>query len=96
MVKKVAESSGESAHQALELLRDDDARRQRRKREGLILAGLICVALGIALMLVISLTKEPRSEVGSWAVGLIPLLIGIAILIHARLVASRPKPADAS
>jgi hypothetical protein len=96
MLKKLADSSGDAAQQALQLLRDDDARRQRRKREGVILAGLILVAMGVALMIVIPLTDDPRKELGSWAVGLIPLLIGVAMLLHAKLVASRPKPADAS
>ena len=88
LLKKLADSTGDSARQVLELMREKDLAVERRRREGLKLAGLIVavVGLGLCIMLGLLVPQEPV-----WSVGLIPLLIGVALLLHAYLTAPRPS-----
>jgi len=79
-LKKIAESSGEGAKSALELLREQERNLVRRRREGMKLGGLITVAVGIGVMVLLRgiLHDEPF-----YLSGLIPLLIGLAFLLYA-------------
>ena len=95
LLKKIAEGPGPAAEQVLAVLREEDARKQRRVREGLMLAGLILVMLAIGVVIagiaaVVRGTNHPREE-SLWVLGLIPLMIGLALLIHAKFVVRTPR-----
>jgi peptidoglycan/LPS O-acetylase OafA/YrhL len=76
-LRRITESSGE----ALELLREETRLENLKKYEGIKLGGLICIAVGVALM--IFLKVQTASEPGApYLVGLIPGLIGVAMLVY--------------
>ena len=80
LLKKVAESPG--GQQVLDLLRQEEADRLERKRQGIQLAGWVTLAVGIGVGLLLS--QLPRTP-GLWAVGAIPALVGAALVVHANL-----------
>jgi hypothetical protein len=78
-LKKIAESSGEGAKAAIELIREQEKNAVRRRREGMKLGGLITAVVGIGVMALLHglVTDEPV-----YLAGLIPLLIGLAMLTY--------------
>ena len=66
VLRKLAELPPEAAAPVLAVLREDDARALRRRREGLVLAGLIWLVVGVAYVGVGHLVAElaPRRPVG--------------------------------
>ncbi len=56
-----------------------------RKAQGLMIGGLLTLALGLGLSLTL-LLMAPGNGRENWPVGLVPMLMGIAQLIAARLV----------
>jgi hypothetical protein len=78
-LKKIAESSGEGAQGALELMRE---------LEGMKIGGLVTSAIGIGVMVLLRglVREEPV-----YLVGLIPLLIGVALLLYPLLLAPKPQ-----
>jgi len=87
-LKKIAESPGAGATAAVEFIRDEERRAALQLREGQRLGGLVTIAVGIALM-VLLLAVTDKGDKGVFVVGLIPLLIGVALLIHSYLLASK-------
>src|SRR5271157_4299222 len=87
-LKKIAESSGEGAKAAIELLREQNKSVTRRRLEGMKLGGLITAVVGIGVMALLHglVHDEPV-----YLAGLIPLLTGLALLVYAFLLA--PKDA---
>lgn len=85
-LKKIAESSGEGAKSALELLREKEKNFVKRRLEGLKLGGLITAAVGIGLMVFLHGVEH---EEPAYLVGLIPLLIGVALLVYAFALAPK-------
>jgi hypothetical protein len=85
-LKKIAESSGEGAKSALELLREQEKNFVKRRLEGMKIGGLVTAAVGIGLMVFLRglVHDEPV-----YLVGLIPLLIGAALLIYPFLLAPK-------
>jgi hypothetical protein len=79
-VKKIAESSSEGAKSALELLREKEKNAFRRRLEGLKLGGLITAATGLGVMVLLRGIANDDGPV--YLVGLIPLLIGAALLVY--------------
>ena len=63
-----------------------EAEYARRRSQGLLIGGLVTLAVGISLGV---LLYNVADEAGVWSVGLIPTAIGIALLLSAFLV--RPK-----
>lgn len=89
-LKKIAETQGGGV---VEFLREEALRRAeekkdtaRRQREGIKLGGLVTSAVGIGLM--IFLWRLVHDE-PVYLVGLIPLLVGVALLAYAYLLASK-------
>lgn len=78
-MKKIAESSGEGARLAVEYFRERERRQRGRWLEGLKLGGLITAAVGIGLM---ALLHGLNRQGSTYLVGLIPLLIGVALLVY--------------
>lgn len=85
-LKKIAESSGEGARSAIELLREQEKNHVRNRLEGMKLGGLVTAAVGIGVMVLLRgiVHDEPV-----YLAGLIPLLIGLALLVYAFLLAPK-------
>ncbi len=85
-LKKIAESSGEGAKAAIELLREQNKTVTKRRLEGLKLGGLITAVVGIGVMALLHglVNDEPV-----YLAGLIPLLIGLALLTYTFLLAPK-------
>ena len=84
-MRRLAESSGEGAKAAIELLREQSRMDRNKKREGLKIGGVINIGVGVALMIFL------RALVGDKPVflcGLIPALIGVAMLVYVFFLAA--------
>jgi hypothetical protein len=88
-LKKIAESSGEGAKAAIELLHEQNKTVTKRRLEGMKLGGLITAVVGIGVMALLHglVHDEPV-----YLAGLIPLLIGLALLTYTFILA--PKEAE--
>src|SRR5580698_8593397 len=71
-LKKIAESSGEGAKSALELMRERQKNIVKNRLEGVKLGGLITAAVGIGVM---ALLRGLVNDEPVYLSGLIPLLI---------------------
>ena len=60
--------------------------RDRRRAQGLMIAGIVTLAVGIGLMAFLSVMEDHGN---AWAVGIIPATVGLALLLSSFLV--RPK-----
>jgi hypothetical protein len=78
-LKKIAESSGEGAKAAIEVLREQNMTFEKRRLEGMKLGGLITAVVGIGVMV---LLRGLERDEPVYLVGLIPLLVGLAILAY--------------
>ena len=77
--KKIIEAGGVSTEQLAELRRDEENRRWVQRREGLKLAGLVTMALGIGLFVAIQFLIEDKPVHHlAW----IPIGIGAVILLY--------------
>jgi len=86
-LKKIAESSGVGASAAIELLREQEKNAVKRRLEGMKLGGLITAVVGIGVMVLLHGIANDEGPV--YLVGLIPLLIGLALLVYAFLLAPK-------
>lgn len=91
MLKKLAESDTQSAAATLAYLQEKErvaeAKSEAKKREGYLLGGLINLGIGIGLIAFLTAIVNDNRAVG--LVGLIPALIGVALLIAAFLLTPR-------
>lgn len=85
-LKKIAESSGEAAKSTLELMREQEKNFLKRRLEGLKIGGLITAAVGIGVM---ALLRGLVNDEPVYLSGLIPLLIGVAMLVYAFALAPK-------
>jgi len=85
-LKKIAESSGEGAKAAIELMREQNKNITKRRLEGMKLGGLITAVVGIGVM---ALLRGLVSSEPVYLVGLIPLLVGLAVLTYTFLLAPK-------
>jgi hypothetical protein len=85
-LKKIAESSGEGAQAAIELLREQNRTVTKRRLEGMKLGGLITTVVGIGVM---ALLRGLVRDEPVYLSGLIPLLIGLALLTYTFLLAPK-------
>lgn len=95
--RRLAEMPTEGARQVIEMLQEEERIRQAELRakevktiEGMKIGGLVNIAVGAALMFLIHGTDHENS---AYLVGLIPGLIGVALLVYALFMA--PKPGQA-
>ena len=87
-MRRLSESSGEGAKAAIELLREQSRQEQMKKREGMKIGGLINLAVGVALMIFLrALVREEPV----FLCGLIPGLIGVALLTYSLLLAPKAE-----
>lgn len=80
-IRRITEASGEGAKAAMELMREEGRQKQIKIIEGLKIGGLINVGVGVALIIFL------RSLIGGgsdspWLCGLIPGMVGVAMLIY--------------
>ena len=85
-LKKIAESSGDGAKAAIELLREQNRSVTKRRLEGMKLGGLITAVVGIGVM---ALLRGLVNDEPVYLAGLIPLLIGLALLTYTFLLAPK-------
>ena len=85
ILKKLADSTGEAGQQILALIHEQDRNAERKSREGMKLGGLITAVVGAGLIVMFRLLTDGME----WAVGLIPLLVGAALLLYAYVLAPR-------
>lgn len=83
-LRRITESSGEGAKAAIDLLKEEDRLKRIKSREGLKIGGLVCVSAGIALLIFL---RALVHEEPVYLCGLIPGLIGVALLAYAYLLA---------
>lgn len=79
-IKRITELQGTTGVSAIEYLREEDRLAVRRRREAHKLSGLINIGVGIGLTIFLA-RLAPRACL----VGLIPLLVGVALLAHSYL-----------
>jgi len=85
--RRLAESSTDSGKAAVELLREQSRQEQIKRREGMKIGGVITLSVGVAL--VIFLRAMTTGEAGApYLVGLIPALIGVAMLVYVYFMAA--------
>ena len=87
-LRKIAETQGTGGNSAIEFLREDEKYAARRRGEGQKLGGLITLAVGIGMMVFIKAVDRGDPDPAN-LVGLIPLLIGVALLAYTYLLAPK-------
>ncbi len=85
--RRILEQSGQGAETVLSLMRDEEIREARARIEGLKLGGMITAVVGVAVGIFLE-GIEPGKRY--WAVGLIPLLIGVVLAGYAFFLAPSP------
>src|SRR5712692_3307856 len=84
--KKIAESSGDGAKAANERLLEQNRSVTKRRLEGMKLGGLMTAVVGIGVM---ALLRGLVNDEPVYLAGLIPLLIGLALLTYTFLLAPK-------
>lgn len=84
-LRRVTEASGEGAKAAVELMREDERLKRIKTREGLKIAGLVNVGVGIALLIFL---RALLGNTGVYLCGLIPGLIGVGFLVYVYFLAA--------
>jgi Domain of unknown function (DUF6249) len=80
-LRRITESSGEGAKAAIDLLKEEARLKRIKAREGLKIGGLVCVAVGVAM--VIFMWAMTKTDPGApYLVGLIPGFVGVALLVY--------------
>jgi len=85
-LKKMAEAQGPGASSPVELLREEERIAARRRLEGQKLGGIITFAVGIGLMIFLKAVDHGEP---AYLVGLIPLLVGLALLAYSYALAPK-------
>jgi len=86
VLKKLADAGQNGSSAALEMFREQQRATERNRRESQRLGGLILAAVGLGLM---ALLRGVASHGAAWRAGLIPALMGAALLIYSYLLAPR-------
>jgi DNA integrity scanning protein DisA with diadenylate cyclase activity len=84
--RRLTESSGEGAKAAIDLLREETRLAAIKKREGMKIGGLTNIAVGVALMIFL---RALITDAPVYLCGLIPGLIGVALLTYALVLAPK-------
>lgn len=88
-LKKIAETrEAAGGNYAIEFLREEEKNAALRRREGQKLGGVITVAIGVGMMVFIKAVDRGSTE-PAYLVGLIPLLIGVALLAYTYVLAPK-------
>jgi len=87
-LRKIAETLGAGGGSAIEFLREEEKSVVRRRQEAQRLGGLITAAVGIGMMVFIKAVGRGNPN-PAYLVGLIPLLIGVALLAYTYFLAPK-------
>ncbi len=87
-IRRVTESSGEGAKAAIDLMREETRLAAIKKREGMKIGGLTNIAVGVGLMIFL---RALVHDAPVYLCGLIPGLIGIALLTYALVLAPKAE-----
>jgi hypothetical protein len=90
-MRRLTEHQGAGADAAIALMREEDRLQTRRRLEGLKLGGLVTSAVGIGLMIFLGIANDENHLIGV-AIGIIPLVVGIALLLYAYRLAPKSQP----
>jgi len=86
-IRRITEASGEGAKAAMEMMREEYRLERLKKREGMKIGGLICIAVGAAM--VIFMRTIMSSDPGApYLVGLVPAFVGVAMLVYVYALAA--------
>lgn len=88
-MRRLTEASGEGARAALELMREEHRLKQIKTMEGLKIGGLVNLAVGVGLGFML---RTLTGTSGPYLVGLIPGLIGVALLVYVFFLAEPIDP----
>ena len=80
-LRRITESSGEGAKAAIDLLREEERLKRIKAREGVKIGGVVCIGAGVGLTALL-LTLEGARPGSPYMVGLIPALVGVALLVY--------------
>jgi hypothetical protein len=86
-IRRVAESSGEGAKAALELLKAQSRFERQKGREGMKIGGIICIAVGAAMVIFLKVLTATDPD-APYLVGLIPAFVGVALLVYVYFMAA--------
>ena len=86
VLKKLADAGPDGSTAALAMFREQQRAVDRNRLEFQRLGGLILAAVGLGLML---LLKGVASHESAWLAGLIPTLVGAALLLYSHVLAPR-------
>ena len=84
-LRRLAEASGEGAKAVIEFLGEEERLKRFKQNEGMKLGGLITLSVGVGLAIFL---HAVAGEPGVYLVGLIPGLVGVALLIYAFFIAT--------
>jgi hypothetical protein len=77
-LRRITESSGEGAKEAIDLLREDARLKRLGEREGMKITGLISIGVGLGMVIGLKVAL----------CGVIPALIGVAFLVYVYFLAA--------
>jgi len=84
-LRRVTEASGEGAKAALELMREDERLKRIKAREGMKIAGLINIAVGVGAMVFLHAFLAGTTI---YLGGMVPLLVGVGFIVYVYLLAA--------
>ena len=88
--RKIAELFAGNPDAGIALIREIESSEIRKRREGLKVGGLMTTAVGIALLVFLTLAAA-NSMMHMAAVALIPILVGIGLLLYCYVLAPKDK-----
>jgi hypothetical protein len=86
LFKKLADSPAPQAQQVLARIREQEQGAERKAREGQRLGGVIVTLVGLGVIGMFAFLTPGQSV---WAIGLVPLAVGVALLLYAYVLAPK-------
>ncbi|HXR40658.1 MAG TPA: hypothetical protein VN776_16260 [Terracidiphilus sp.] len=83
-LKRLAEAPGEGAKAAIDLMREDERVKCAKSREGMKVGGLVNVGVGVGLIIILHAMVRTNP---AYLCGLIPGIIGVALLVYVYFMA---------
>ena len=87
-VRKMIETHGVDGGSVREVLREEERIGARARLEGQKVNGLVTIATGIGMMIFLRIVDRNDPD-PAYLVGIIPILIGVALLVYAYVLAPK-------
>jgi hypothetical protein len=84
-LRRISEAPGDGSKAAVQLLREEERMKAIKAREGLKIAGVINIGVGLGLVIFLRSMLGPYNS--AYLSGLIPGFIGIAMIVYVYLMA---------